>query len=109
MRKLEQKREQRERKAETRRRKTVDGGDAWAPSAELESVKAERDAALRKAELLLSQVGELQAQNARLVAELGCAGAVTGKGDSLFGEGSAKGQPTKPTRQTPVEERHADT
>lgn len=77
MRKLDEKREQQERKAKLRRRKTLDKNDRSTLALELERARAERDVALRTAELLQAQVGEPQAQNTILVASLGRVGAMS--------------------------------
>ncbi|PHH86348.1 hypothetical protein CDD83_10375 [Cordyceps sp. RAO-2017] len=77
MKRLEGKREQQARKAELRRRKTLEKEEKSNLALELEKVKAERDVALKKAQLLQKQVGELQAQNTMLVAKLGRGGALS--------------------------------
>ncbi|KOS18607.1 hypothetical protein ESCO_000711 [Escovopsis weberi] len=71
MQKLEEKREQEERKAEARRRKTSEKEERLALTLELERARLERDVALKQVEILKSQVGELQAQNTMLVAQMG--------------------------------------
>jgi hypothetical protein len=71
LRKLEEKREQEERKAEERRKKAAEREEKSNLALELERTRAERDVALKQAELLKIQVGELQAQNTMLVARLG--------------------------------------
>ncbi|KAM4054759.1 hypothetical protein HRG_005582 [Hirsutella rhossiliensis] len=91
--KLEEKREQQERKASMRRRKTLEKEEKSLLSAALEGVKAERDVALKKLELLQNQVGELQAQNTMLVAKLGRIGAVSRDESPSSKEASIKSQP----------------
>lgn len=94
LRKLEEKHEQEERKAEARRRKATEREEKSSMAHELERVKAERDVALKQMELLSRQVGELQAQNTKLVAGLDKAesmarsdtGSSSGKGIGLNGE-----------------------
>lgn len=71
LRKLEEKREQEERKADERRKKAVEREEKSNLALELQKVRAERDIAVKQAELLKIQVGELQAQNTMLVARLG--------------------------------------
>ncbi|EQL03566.1 START-like domain protein [Ophiocordyceps sinensis CO18] len=93
MKKLEDKREQQARKADRRRRKTMEKEERSILSTELECVRAERDVALNKVELLLSQVGELQAQNTMLVAKLGRLGAVGMEDSSSSREASVNSQP----------------
>ncbi|PNY24799.1 PH domain-containing protein [Tolypocladium capitatum] len=77
MRKLEEKREQEERKAEARRRKAIEREEKANLTLELDRIKAERDVALKRVELLQGQVGELQAQNTMLVAQLGRMGGIS--------------------------------
>lgn len=77
MKKLEEKREQEERKAEARRRKTIEREEKANLTLELDRVKAERDVALKRIDLLQGQVGELQAQNTMLVAKLGRMGGIS--------------------------------
>lgn len=69
--KLEQKRLSEERKAEEKRRKQVEKEERTNIQMELERTRAERDVAMKQIEILKAQVGELQAQNTRLVARLG--------------------------------------
>jgi hypothetical protein len=71
LRKLEEKREQEERKAEERRKKAIEREEKSNLTLELERAKAERDIALKRIEILESQVGELQTQNTMLVAKMG--------------------------------------
>lgn len=77
MEKLEEKRGQEERKAEARRRKALEKEEKSNLTIELEKVKAERDIALKRMQMLQNQVGELQAQNTMLVAKLGRMGGIT--------------------------------
>lgn len=93
MKKLEGKREQQERKAELRRRKTMEKEEKLLLAVELEGARAERDVALKKVELLQSQVGELQAQNTMLTAKLGRVGTVGREDSSSSREASIKSQP----------------
>jgi hypothetical protein len=68
---LAQKRAAEERKAEQRRRKQAEREERANLAMELDRVKAERDVARKEVEMLRERVGELQAQNTRLVARLG--------------------------------------
>ncbi|KAG6038090.1 hypothetical protein E4U41_004559 [Claviceps citrina] len=78
MRKLEEKREQEERKAEARRRKAAERREKESLTLELEKARADRDVAVKEAQLLREQVGELQAQNTMLVARMGRLGGAGG-------------------------------
>ncbi|KAK4230869.1 hypothetical protein QBC38DRAFT_468129 [Podospora fimiseda] len=71
---LAEKRLAEERKAEERRKKQVEREEKANVQMELERARAERDVALLQVEILTGQVGELQAQNTKLVARLGKAG-----------------------------------
>lgn len=71
LRRIEEKREQEERKAEERKKKAAEREERSNLSLEIEKVRVERDVALKQAELLKSQVGELQAQNTMLAAKMG--------------------------------------
>ncbi|ROT35859.1 hypothetical protein SODALDRAFT_352738 [Sodiomyces alkalinus F11] len=71
LRRLEEKRQSEERKAEQRRRKQAEREEKANIGLELQRVRAERDIALKQVEALKAQVGELQTQNTRLVAEMG--------------------------------------
>ena len=74
--KLEQKRLSEERKAEEKRKKQVEKEERANIQMELERTRAERDVAMKQIDILKAQVGELQAQNTRLVARLGKEGIV---------------------------------
>ncbi|KAL6868017.1 hypothetical protein J3F83DRAFT_738920 [Trichoderma novae-zelandiae] len=69
--KLEDKRVHEERKAEARRQKAVEREEKMKLTTELERTRAERDVALKRVELLQTQVGQLQSQNTMLTAKLG--------------------------------------
>ncbi|KAG7124737.1 hypothetical protein HYQ45_001129 [Verticillium longisporum] len=71
LRRLEEKRAHDERKAEARRRKAEERELKANAAMELDKVRQQRDLALHEVELLKAQVGELQAQNTRLVADMG--------------------------------------
>ncbi|KFH47933.1 hypothetical protein ACRE_012840 [Hapsidospora chrysogenum ATCC 11550] len=71
LRRIEEKRENEERKAAERKKKAAEREEKHNLSLELEKVRAERDVALKQVELLTTQVGELQAQNTRLAAQMG--------------------------------------
>lgn len=71
VRKLEEKKAKEERKEEARRRKAQERDERANVQVELERTRAERDIALKQADILREQVGELQAQNTMLVAKLG--------------------------------------
>lgn len=86
MRKLEEKRLKEERKAEERRKKEAEKEAKNNLTLELERTRVERDMALKQIDILKEQVGELQAQNTKLVANLGKLG-VLGKTDELLGNG----------------------
>jgi hypothetical protein len=89
VRRLEEKRATEERRMADRRRKAIEREEKAGGQAELEKVRAERDLARKRVELLTAQVGELQAQNTMLVAKLGRAGlggAGTSSGESLVAE-----------------------
>jgi len=68
---IEQRRLQDERKADERRRKQVEREEKASLSLELERTRAERDVARKQLDILKDQIGELQAQNTKLVATLG--------------------------------------
>ncbi|KAL7937699.1 hypothetical protein V8C35DRAFT_320458 [Trichoderma chlorosporum] len=69
--KLEDKRVHEERKAEARRRKAIEREEKMNLTMELEKTRAERDVALKRIEILQTQVGQLQSQNTMLTAKLG--------------------------------------
>ncbi|VUC28306.1 unnamed protein product [Clonostachys rosea] len=71
LRRIKEKKEQEERKAEQRRKKIAEREAKANAAMELEKTKAERDYALKQVELLKAQVGELQSQNTMLTAKLG--------------------------------------
>lgn len=71
VRKLEEKKAKEEKKEEERRRKAQEREERATVQAELERTRAERDVALKQMDILREQVGELQAQNTKLVATLG--------------------------------------
>lgn len=80
--KLERSRRAEERKAEERRRKAAEREEKADLQLALERARAERDVALGQIEVLKAQVGELQAQNTRLVREAGALGVALDKGMS---------------------------
>lgn len=69
--KLEEKRLKDEKKAEERRKKEAEKEARGNMAMELERTKVERDMALKQIDILKEQVGELQSQNTKLVANLG--------------------------------------
>lgn len=69
--KLEDKRVHEERKAEARQRKAMEREEKMNLTMELEKTRAERDVALKRVEILQTQVGQLQSQNTMLTAKLG--------------------------------------
>lgn len=83
--KLEEKRLREERKAEEKRRKEVERRERNNVALELERVKVERDMYSKEIDILKDQVGELQSQNTKLVAQLGKAG-LLGKATILNGD-----------------------
>ncbi|ROV98196.1 hypothetical protein VSDG_04438 [Cytospora chrysosperma] len=68
--KIEEKRLKEEKKAEEKRRKQQEKEERENVSMQLEKTRAERDVALKQVEILKEQVGLLQAQNTKLVAQL---------------------------------------
>lgn len=86
--KLEEKRLKEERKAEERRRKEAEREAKSNLAVALERTRVERDMAFKQIDILKEQVGDLQAQNTKLVAKLGKLGAL-GKGDVPVGDGTA--------------------
>lgn len=68
--KLEEKRAKDEKKAEEKRRKQQEKEERENVSMQLEKTKVERDVALKQIDILKEQVGLLQAQNTKLVAQL---------------------------------------
>lgn len=91
--KLEEKRLKEERKAEERRRKEAEKEVKNNLAMELERTRVERDMAFKQIDILKEQVGNLQAQNTRLVAKLGKLGAL-GNATELVGNGAAGGAST---------------
>ncbi|PSR75255.1 hypothetical protein BD289DRAFT_379457 [Coniella lustricola] len=81
--KLEEKRLREEKKAEEKQRKQAEKDARNNIALELERTRVERDMALRQVDILREQVGELQAQNTKLVARLGKL-----EGDAAAREGS---------------------
>lgn len=79
--KMEEKKLKEERKAEERRRKQQEKDERSNAAMQLEKVKVERDMALKQIEILKDQVGELQAQNTKLVAQLGKLGGLASTND----------------------------
>ncbi|KPM36847.1 hypothetical protein AK830_g9728 [Neonectria ditissima] len=95
VRKLEEKRENDKRKLEERQRKAQEREEKANMTLELEKLRAERDLAQRKIEILDTQVGELQAQNTMLVRKLGKMGMLD-RTDSTSSVKSLKGADSKP-------------
>lgn len=94
VRKLEEKRRKEERKAEERRRKEAEKEARGNLAMALERARVERDMAFKQIDILKAQVGDLQAQNTRLVAQLGRLGGradeiVVGNGDGAAGAETA--------------------
>lgn len=87
IRKLEEKRLKEEKKAEERRRKEAEKEAKNNVAMELERTRVERDMAFKQIDILKEQVGDLQAQNTKLVAQLGKLNAL-GKTDELVGNGA---------------------
>ncbi|KAH0494210.1 hypothetical protein TgHK011_000838 [Trichoderma gracile] len=91
--KLEDKRVHEERKAEARRQKAVEREEKMRLTMELEKTRAERDVALKRIEILLTQVGQLQTQNTMLTAKLGKLG-----GFDRAGSTSSRGSGVESTK-----------
>lgn len=85
--KLEEKRLKEEKKAEERRRKEAEKEAKNNVAMELERTRVERDMAFKQIDILKEQVGNLQAQNTKLVAKLGKLNAL-GKTDELVENGA---------------------
>lgn len=79
--KMEEKRLRDERKAEERRKKQQEKDERANAAMQLEKVKVERDMALKQIDILKDQVGQLQAQNTKLVAKLGKLGGLASTSD----------------------------
>ncbi|KAB5570613.1 hypothetical protein GE09DRAFT_714140 [Coniochaeta sp. 2T2.1] len=71
LRKLEEKKAKEAKKEEERKKKALEREERMNVQVELERTRAKRDVALKTAEMLREQVGQLQAQNTMLVAKLG--------------------------------------
>ncbi|KAK3379397.1 hypothetical protein B0T24DRAFT_154487 [Lasiosphaeria ovina] len=71
LRRLAEKRRAEEKKAEERQRKATEREERQNIQRELERTRADRDLALKEIEILKDQVGQLQSQNTRLVAQIG--------------------------------------
>lgn len=84
--KLEEKRLKEEKKAEERRRREAEKEAKNNVAMELERTRVERDMAFKQIDILKEQVGELQAQNTKLVAKLGKMGGL-GKADEPAANG----------------------
>lgn len=82
--KLEEKRLREEKKAEERRKKEAEKEARGNLAMELERMRVERDIALKQIDILKEQVGDLQAQNTKLVARLGAVSSV----DDIAASGS---------------------
>ncbi|KAI2785196.1 hypothetical protein F4815DRAFT_451771 [Daldinia loculata] len=105
--KLEAKRASEQKKAEERRRKTLEREEKTTLAMELDKVRAERDIAHKQMEILKEQIGELQAQNTKLVARLGREGITV---DDSDGSSSLSGIKRSMTDQmSDRDSRHAST
>ncbi|POS79820.1 hypothetical protein DHEL01_v201793 [Diaporthe helianthi] len=96
---LEEKRLKEEKKAEERRKKQQDKDERSNAAMQLEKVKVERDMALKQIDILRDQVGELQAQNTKLVAQLGKLGGLVSTND-LATNGMVDGKLSKSSSQS---------
>lgn len=97
--KMEEKKLKEERKAEERRKKQQEKDERSNASMQLEKVKVERDMALKQIEILRDQVGELQAQNTKLVAQIGKLGGLASTND-LATNGLVDGKLSKSSSQS---------
>ncbi|KAI0115081.1 hypothetical protein F4814DRAFT_459931 [Daldinia grandis] len=88
--KLEAKRASEQKKAEDRRRKALEREEKTTLAMELDKVRAERDIAHKQMEILKEQIGELQAQNTKLVARLGREGITVDDSDGSSSLGGIK-------------------
>lgn len=79
--KMEEKRLRDERKAEERRKKQQEKDERANAAMQLEKIKVERDMAFKQIDILKDQVGQLQAQNTKLVAKLGKLGGLASTSD----------------------------
>lgn len=79
--KMEEKKLKDEKKAEERRKKQQEKDERANAAMQLEKVKVERDMALKQIDILKEQVGQLQAQNTKLVAQLGKLGGLASTND----------------------------
>lgn len=79
--KMEEKKLKEEKKAEERRKKQQEKDERSNAAMQLEKVKVERDMALKQIDILKEQVGQLQAQNTKLVAQLGKLGGMASTND----------------------------
>ncbi|KAJ0118338.1 hypothetical protein J7T55_009121 [Diaporthe amygdali] len=86
--KMEEKRLKEEKKAEERRKKQQEKDERSNMAMQLEKVKVERDMALKQIDILKEQVGQLQAQNTKLVAKLGKLGGLVST-EELSANGTA--------------------
>lgn len=97
--KMEEKKLKEERKAEERRKKQQEKDERSNAAMQLEKVKVERDMALKQIDILRDQVGELQAQNTKLVAQLGKLGGLPSTND-LATNGMVDGMLSKSSSQS---------
>ncbi|KKY32887.1 hypothetical protein UCDDA912_g07156 [Diaporthe ampelina] len=79
--KMEEKRLKDEKKAEERRKKQQEKDERANAAMQLEKVKVERDMAFKQIDILKDQIGQLQAQNTKLVAQLGKLGGLASTND----------------------------
>lgn len=96
---MEEKKLKEERKAEERRKKQQEKDERSNAAMQLEKVKVERDMALKQIEILRDQVGELQAQNTKLVAQLGKLGGLASAND-VATNGMVDGKLSKSSSQS---------
>lgn len=97
--KMEEKKLKEERKAEERRRKQQEKDERSNAAMQLEKAQVERDMALKQIDILKDQVGELQAQNTKLVAQLGKLGGLASTND-LAANGMVDGKLSKSSSQS---------
>lgn len=92
--KMEEKKLKEEKKNEERRKKQQERDERSNAAMQLEKVKVERDMALKQIEILRDQVGELQAQNTKLVVQIGKLGGLASTND-LAANGLVDGRLSK--------------
>ncbi|KAH8783346.1 hypothetical protein F5883DRAFT_483300 [Diaporthe sp. PMI_573] len=97
--KMEERKLKEERKAEERKKKQQEKDERSNAAMQLEKVKVERDMALKQIDILKDQVGELQAQNTKLVAQIGKLGGLASTSD-LAANGLVDGKLSKSSSQS---------